>query len=164
MISTYSNRGTLKIGCVPSEHAIIYFSGTDPQSCYIQGEREAGMFLNPIEVVPASSDVLMKRESRIRFSKTIPVEMNVKVKDIGRVHLNHMSALVSYWQDRRDSGLGLPVTKSQLKTLEPFPTVERNADDGHQIQVQSGGDDNFLVDGLKGINSELIGDLHSGLS
>jgi hypothetical protein len=123
------------------------------------------MTRNPIEVVPASSDIIMRRESRIRFSKTVPVEMNVKVKDIGRVHLDHISYLEAYWQSefQGDSGVERSITKSQLNTPERLPTVERDTDDGHQIQVQSDGDDKLVVDGLEEINSELIGDLHSGL-
>jgi hypothetical protein len=77
---------------------VIYFSGIDARGCYLQGEWAAGMTKDPIEVVPTDSTLIMKRESRIRFSKTVPVEMNVKVKDIGRVHFDHMSKLVSYWQ------------------------------------------------------------------
>jgi hypothetical protein len=76
----------------------VYFSGTDPSTCYINGERARGLVNEPIEVIPADHSLLMKRESRIRFSKTIPVEMNVKVKDIGRVSYDHMSMLVAYWQ------------------------------------------------------------------
>jgi hypothetical protein len=162
-ISTYSNRGTLKPGCDPSAHAIIYFSGIDPQSCYLQGE--VGMTTEPVEVVPADSSLVMKPKSRIRFSKTIPVEMNVKVKDIGRVHSDHMSNLASCWQIEfnRGSGDSDPVTKPQVNVLEWLPAVERKPNDDHQIQVQSDEDDNRMVGGLEDINSKLIGDLRSGL-
>ncbi|KAF1832453.1 hypothetical protein BDW02DRAFT_425060 [Decorospora gaudefroyi] len=98
-ITTYSNRGTLKAGCVPSQHSVVYFTGTDAGNCYIQGEWDAGMWKDPIEVEPANGALVMKRESRIRFSKTVPIEMNVKVKDIGRVHYAHMSKLVAYWEE-----------------------------------------------------------------
>jgi hypothetical protein len=76
----------------------VYFSGTDPETCYVDGEKARGLVNDPIEVLPSDHSLLMKRESRIRFSKTIPVEMNVKVKDIGRVNYDHMSKLVAYWQ------------------------------------------------------------------
>jgi hypothetical protein len=55
---------------------VVYFSGTDPRYCYVQGEREAGVTKEPIEVMPADRTLVMKPESRIRFSKTVPVEMS----------------------------------------------------------------------------------------
>lgn len=96
-IGTYSGRGTLKDGCNPAEHTIVYFSGTDPASCYIPGEYESGMIKEPIEVVPAEPNERIRRESRIRFGKVYPIEMNVKVKDIGRVREDQISALISCW-------------------------------------------------------------------
>jgi len=96
-IGTYSGRGTLKDGCNPAEHTIVYFSGTDPASCYIPGEYESGMIKEPIEVVPAGPNERIRRESRIRFGKVYPIEMNVKVKDIGRVREDQISALISCW-------------------------------------------------------------------
>ncbi|KAI4673437.1 uncharacterized protein J4E84_011079 [Alternaria hordeiaustralica] len=96
-IGTYPGRGTLKDGCNPAEHTIVYFSGTDPASCYIPGEYERGMTKEPIEVVPAEPNEKIRRESRIRFGKVYPIEMNVKVKDIGRVREDQISALISYW-------------------------------------------------------------------
>ncbi|KAI2475428.1 hypothetical protein Ptr902_13114 [Pyrenophora tritici-repentis] len=84
-IATYSHRGTLKPGCNPVEHAIIYFRGTDPSYSYLPGEVEGGMTKAPIEVEPADPAMTLKTDSRIRFGKIYPIEMNVKVKDIGRV-------------------------------------------------------------------------------
>ena len=98
-IGTYSGRGTLKDRCHPAEHTIVYFSGTDPASCYIPGEYESGMTKEPIEVVPAEPDLRIRRESRIRFGKVYPIEMNVKVKDIGRVREDQISALLKYWRE-----------------------------------------------------------------
>ncbi|KAI4945167.1 hypothetical protein J4E91_008144 [Alternaria rosae] len=105
-IGTYSGRGTLKDGCNPAEHTIVYFSGTDPASCYIPGEYETGMTKEPIEVLPAESSMSIRRESRIRFGKVYPIEMNVKVKDIGRVREDQIGALLSYWsQENRTPSL-----------------------------------------------------------
>ncbi|KAH9861395.1 hypothetical protein J1614_011141 [Plenodomus biglobosus] len=98
-IGTYSGRGTLKYGCVPSEHAIVYCTGVQPASCYIPGEWESGMKKDPIEVIPADANTALRPESRIRFGKTYPIEMNVKVKDIGQVHPEHRSKLLQYWID-----------------------------------------------------------------
>lgn len=100
-IGTYSGRGTLKKGCEPKEHAIVYFTGTDPASCYIQGEWEGGMDKEPIEIQPIDPDSRLSTESRIRFSKTYPIEMNVKVKEIGRVHPGQLSTLIRYWKEEK---------------------------------------------------------------
>ncbi|KAI4704995.1 hypothetical protein J4E89_009288 [Alternaria sp. Ai002NY15] len=97
-IGTYPGRGTLKDGCNPAEHTIVYLSGTDPASCYIPGEYERGMIKEPIEVVPAETNERIRREDRIRFGKVYPIEMNDKVKDIGQVRDDQISALLSYWQ------------------------------------------------------------------
>ncbi|OAG17351.1 hypothetical protein CC77DRAFT_287849 [Alternaria alternata] len=99
-IGTYSGRGTLKSGINPAVHAIVYLSGTDPESCYLPGEREAGMTTEPIEVIPVDSSVRIRPESRIRLRKTYPIEKNVKVKDIGRVHPNHLGMLLEYWSNQ----------------------------------------------------------------
>ncbi|CAN9477597.1 unnamed protein product [Alternaria alternata] len=99
-IGTYAGRGTLKKGCFPWEHAIVYLSGTDPETCYLPGEYESGMVKKPIEIVPVDSSITLRSESRIRFGKTYPIEKNVKVKDIGMVHPNHLGKLFQYWTDR----------------------------------------------------------------
>jgi len=98
-ISTYSGRGTLKQGCNPSEYAVVYFTGTHPSGCYFEGERERGLTKEPIEVIPANTNppLIMRPESRIRFSKQFAVEMNVKVKDIGNVQPQHMSKFLAYY-------------------------------------------------------------------
>jgi hypothetical protein len=99
-IGTHAGRGTLKKGCFPWEHAIVYLSGTDPETCYLPGEYESGMVKQPIEIVPVDSSITLRSESRIRFGKTYPIEKNVKVKDIGMVHPNHLGKLSQYWTDR----------------------------------------------------------------
>ncbi|CAN9173373.1 unnamed protein product [Alternaria sp. RS040] len=98
-IGTYSGRGHLKKGCYPAEHAIVYLSGTDPASCYLPGEWQAGMTKEPIEIIPADSGVRLRYDSRIRFGKTYPIEKNVKIKDIGQVHPGHVGKLLRYWSD-----------------------------------------------------------------
>ena len=55
----------------------------------------------PIEIEPVDPNMTMRSESRIRFSKTYPIEMNVKVKDIGRVSPGQLSTLIQYWGDER---------------------------------------------------------------
>ena len=86
---------------MPSEHTIVYFTGTNPATCYIPSEWEGGMQKEPIQVEPVDPSMTIRKESRIRFSKTYPIEMNVKVKDIGRVHPGQLSTLIQYWSDER---------------------------------------------------------------
>lgn len=96
-ISTYSGRGVLKPGCLPSEHTIVYAQGASPT--YLQGEYEAGMTKEPIEIIPADSSVTIIPTSRLRLGKIYPVEWNVKVKDIGQVHPEHLSKLLMYYEE-----------------------------------------------------------------
>ena len=88
-ITTYRGRATLKPGCNPNEHTIIHFEGTEPQ--YIDGEEGNSMDKDPIRVQPTNRNETMDPASRLRFGKTYPVEWNVKVKDIGKVHAEDMS-------------------------------------------------------------------------
>jgi len=95
-IGTYGRRGVNKPGCDPADHAIVYFTGTNPSTCYLPGEVDHGMDKDPIEVSPAEPDLELRRESRIRLDKRYPIEKNVKVKDIGRVRPDHLTTLLSY--------------------------------------------------------------------
>ncbi|KAH6644147.1 hypothetical protein C7974DRAFT_15550 [Boeremia exigua] len=95
-ISTYSGRATLKNGCSPEDHAMVYFSGTSPV-CSLH-ERQRGLPADAIEVCPAESGMTMNSESRINFGKTVAIERNIKVKDIGQVVSEDMSVLVSFWK------------------------------------------------------------------
>ena len=96
-IATYSGNGTLKRGCNPREHAIIYNTGVHPSTCYLAGEWEAGLQKDPIEVTPADDSSRLTPTSRIRFGKVYSIEWNVKVKDIGMVIDSDMSKLLAYW-------------------------------------------------------------------
>jgi hypothetical protein len=93
-IQTYGGRGTLRHGCNPIEHAIVYMKGDQPS--LLQDEKE--MTKQAIEVIPASRDIgSLARASRIRFGKAQPIQHNVKAKDIGHVSEEHIPLLVSYW-------------------------------------------------------------------
>jgi hypothetical protein len=81
----------------------VYLTGTDPASCYLPGEHESGMKKEPIQIVPVDPSIKIRRDSRLRFGKTYPIEMNVKVKDIGRVHPIHLSTLLQYWTDEEQA-------------------------------------------------------------
>jgi len=98
-ITTYSGKGALDDNCIPSEHTIVYFTGTEPR--YLEGERKAGMSKEPIEIHPnpAIEGLEMDPASRLRFSKTYAIEWNVRVRDIGWVDKIHFSNLTAYWME-----------------------------------------------------------------
>ena len=89
----------MKYGCNPREHAVIYNTGIDPESCYLDGERYYGLCKEPIEVEAADATSYLSTKSRVRFGKAYAIEWNVKVKDIGTVHSHHMGKLLAYYDD-----------------------------------------------------------------
>ncbi|KAF1958042.1 kinase-like protein [Byssothecium circinans] len=99
-ISTYSGRATLKPGCIPSEHSVIYLEGHRPY--YVGGEQERGLTNEPIAIRPTEpDDIKLHKTSRLHFGKSFPIEMNVKVKDIGIVIPEHVSRLLAYWREQQ---------------------------------------------------------------
>jgi len=94
-IFTYGGRGTLKPGCKPAEHAIIYNIGCQEPSPL---EGETGIVYSPIGV-NSPEDEPMYFASRINFGKAYPIEWNVKVKDLGMVCDKDMEALITYYRN-----------------------------------------------------------------
>lgn len=88
-ISTYSGRGTLMKGCNPAEHAVVYVKGTTPQIL----QNEKGMSIDPIAIEPANSSITLDLAARVRLGKLVPIEWNVKVKNLGKVVPEDLSKL-----------------------------------------------------------------------
>lgn len=108
-ITTYSGQGCLKKGCIPSEHSVVHI-GTSPN--YFQGEYEAGLTKAPIRIVPANSNLTMKPASRVHYSKSYPIEMNVKVKDIGNVAQEDLDKFIAYYNQENNiapAPVGAPI-------------------------------------------------------
>jgi len=114
-ISTYSHRGTTKSGCISSEHSAVYFENTAP----VTYPGEIGM-RNPICIRPADASLRMHDASRLHYAKVWPIEMNVKVKDIGEVHPEHLSDLVRNYKEA--NGLSPP----QPQSFPPYPSYGAN--------------------------------------
>ncbi len=59
------------------------------------------MTKEPIEVIPAKSDppMVMKPQSRVRFTMVHSIDLNVKVKDVGQVSHRHIDKLLEYWKE-----------------------------------------------------------------
>lgn len=93
-MSTYSGMGTLKRGCDPAEHAVIFVKGTTPKR--LVGEH--GMTVEPIAVEPSEPRLTLEPTTRVRLGKIYPIEWDVKVKDIGRVVDEDMTKLVIAYQ------------------------------------------------------------------
>lgn len=74
----------------------MYNSGINPESCYLPGERERGLFKEPIAVDAADINSHLTRESRIRFGKIFSIEWNVRVKDFGIVTDRDLSTLLAH--------------------------------------------------------------------
>ncbi|KAF1971093.1 hypothetical protein BU23DRAFT_472056 [Bimuria novae-zelandiae CBS 107.79] len=98
-ITTYSGRGCLKAGCEPSEHSVVYVRGYEPNSCYLPGEYEAGLIKKPICIIPANGSIGIQTASRVHYCKAYPIEMNVKVKNIGDVAPDDLSDFIRYYQE-----------------------------------------------------------------
>lgn len=75
----------------------MYNTGQDVEACYFPGEREHGLYKEPIEVFPADTSSYLVKESRIRFGKIYSIEWNVKVKDIGVVVNKNLGTLVEHY-------------------------------------------------------------------
>ncbi|KAI8937912.1 hypothetical protein NX059_005596 [Plenodomus lindquistii] len=91
-IFSYSNQGTKKRGVIPQEHAIAYAYGTVPR--LLDGEQVLSKTAIPIELIAGER---LSQASRIFFGIHHPIQHNVKVKDLGRVHPDWMPTFLGYW-------------------------------------------------------------------
>ncbi|KAF2439048.1 hypothetical protein P171DRAFT_476883 [Karstenula rhodostoma CBS 690.94] len=119
-IFTYTRRGTLKSGCIPSEHSVVYLNGSAPVT--FTGETERGLNKQPICVNPVDASVRMEPASRLHYAKAYPIETNVKVKDIGDVAAEHLSVLLRYYREE-NSPLDYPSYDAQLAQAPTVPTA-----------------------------------------
>ncbi|KAF2015911.1 hypothetical protein BU24DRAFT_422221, partial [Aaosphaeria arxii CBS 175.79] len=90
-VFTYGGGATREIGVDPEEHAVVYSVGEPPQ--LLKGETH-----KTIGVIMDSSEPALPAACRIRFGIHVPVEHNVKVKNLGMVQPDDLARLVFYWQ------------------------------------------------------------------
>ncbi|KAH6644148.1 kinase-like domain-containing protein [Boeremia exigua] len=102
LITTYKKKGTLGLDCDPSKHTIVFSSGIDSQTCYLDGERERGLVKHPIEVALIERTTKLPRQSRISLVSTVAVNFGDQVKDIGMVIPEHRELLRQYWSEERE--------------------------------------------------------------
>lgn len=109
-IETYGGKATLKPGCNPSEHAVVYMRGDQPSLLL----NENGMTKSPIEIIPSSSSIKsLPRAARIRLGRGQVIKHNVRAKDIGRVRDEDIPLLVSYWRLEIGRGMGMGLCHTQ---------------------------------------------------
>ncbi len=100
-IPGYRRHSPLRKRSRTSEEAVVYFTNTDPGTSHSDGEFATSRKNDPIEIIPANCQppLKMKPESRIRFSKDFAIEVNLKVKEIGQIHPEHMSKFLNNYQE-----------------------------------------------------------------
>jgi hypothetical protein len=121
-ITTYSGRATTKRGCNPKEYSIIHMTGTDARTVPGEIRGVGGMTKDAIEVEPANETEYLGKASRLRFGKTIAIEWNVKVKNIGKVVPQDMSKLIAYWKEEHLNGSDDSDDEEPVPTSNPFTT------------------------------------------
>lgn len=89
----YSGQGTKKYGVLREKHAIAYSWNGYPQ--LLQGEQ--ALSKSPICIVMSPGESQLHQASRIYFGIHHPIQFNVKVKDLGYVHADYMTAFLGYW-------------------------------------------------------------------
>jgi hypothetical protein len=96
-INSYGGNGVAKKGMKPAErkaHTIVHMRNATP----IKHPDEVGMDKQPIAVNMAPGQTLNSM-SRLNFGGPHTVQWNVKVMNVGIVHLDSMPYLISYWRD-----------------------------------------------------------------
>jgi hypothetical protein len=96
-INSYGGNGVAKKGIKPAErkaHTIVHMKNVKP----IKHPDEVGMDKQPIavEMVPGQT---LNSMSRLNFGCPHTVQWNVKVMNVGKVHLDSIPYLIGYWGD-----------------------------------------------------------------
>ncbi|KAF2803223.1 uncharacterized protein BDZ99DRAFT_399987 [Mytilinidion resinicola] len=97
-IFTYGGQGTLKRGCRPEDHSIVYYAGLQMPTP-LPGEIR--ITKPPIGVIPTANDTSLTQmdvASRLNFGKAYLIEYNVKVKDHGKVRAEDMDTLIYHYK------------------------------------------------------------------
>jgi hypothetical protein len=80
-------------GVVPSEHAIAFSYGSQPM--LLSGEAE--LEKEPVCIIMSPEQQPLNIDFRIFFGMQHPIQYNVKVKDLGSVHPDHLTRFLGYW-------------------------------------------------------------------
>ena len=91
-ITTYGGQGTRKPGVDPFKHAIVYTGNKPPGP--LLGEIE--FFRDPLRVICDDPEAQLSFLSRINCAKVFPINLNVKVKEIGQLDQQSRSYFLEY--------------------------------------------------------------------
>jgi hypothetical protein len=130
-IFTYSGRATTKRGVRAWEHGIAYSIGQKPE--LIPGE--SGITKEHVGVVMAAKEPNLEKASRIYYGIHHPIQINVKVKNIGMVHKPHMASLIGNWkeEDGKDDDSKRPIAEESEEVEDPV----EDAPDPHSYDPQT---------------------------
>ena len=99
-ISTYAGRGVTGSGINAAEHTAVYLDGTEPT--VYQAEVGNGMTKEPLLIRPAGLDQQLHPVSRLRFGKTVSIEFNAKVREIGIIVQRDLARLLRYYKEAQE--------------------------------------------------------------
>ncbi|KAK5682117.1 hypothetical protein LTS10_005242 [Elasticomyces elasticus] len=144
-LTTYGGRGVSKVGVLKYEHAIVHSTrqAPNPRNDELPQSGEAGMQSQPIRVVPDLPEDTLDPMTRIDYGKVHTIHHNIKIKSLGMVHPNSMTALEhqfwDVWRQPGPSGLRL----SQRSVVKLPAAIEaagndRDVNRGHKLKHESG--------------------------
>jgi hypothetical protein len=79
------------------------------------------MTKDPIMIDPTDPTEDMSPTSRLRLGKVVPIECNVKVRNIGMVAPEHRSKLLEYYHQEQDNGFEPDEYKLDTPRYTPMP-------------------------------------------
>jgi hypothetical protein len=107
---------------VPHEHAVAYSQGCNPE--LLPGED--GLDKDAICIIMSASQTPLAKAARVYFGIHHPIQYNVKVKDIGQVHPDHMTNLMSYWiTESGDTQQQVDVTMEASQETQDMPETRQ---------------------------------------
>lgn len=126
---TYGGQGVSKKQVEKSQHAIIYTGKVAPGPSAEErpARGELGLLPQSIRVDPDEKYHFLDPMSRVDFAKTYTIQHNIKVRSIGKVNRDSMSALQSQYK---------AVWSTMLGT---FPLQVRDTRSNRRIRVGSTG-------------------------
>ena len=91
-ITTYSGRGTTKIGVDQNAHTIVYTQNVPPPK--LPGEVK--MAKDPLRVIVDDPQDKLDPKSRINLGKLIQIDHNMRVKSLGMIAPQDLAILLNY--------------------------------------------------------------------
>jgi hypothetical protein len=75
----------------------VYLRGQQPTLLHGESLEKLPVCINPVD-----ASIRMDKASRLHYGKPYPIEMNVKVKDIGNVDPQDLSNLLRYYREENN--------------------------------------------------------------